>query len=165
MSRMRVGAALLLLMVGTLWLLAPGRPALATGAVPAPWTDGVWVHGDPVTLEALAGEVVVLEFWATWCGPCLAQMPKLADLHERYHAEGLRIVAVTDEPAGKAVQVKLRFDLPFGILAESRLAGAYGVRQIPYAVVIGRDGLIAWQGNPGGGLEGAVRAALSRPRG
>lgn len=99
------------------------------------------------------GRVVVLDFWATWCGPCIAAMPKLDALQER-HRDGLAVIAVTkpysNQDRGR-VQSYLRSNPKsyYNAWDESgTLSSAMNVRGIPHVVVLSSDGVIRWQGNP-----------------
>jgi thiol-disulfide isomerase/thioredoxin len=72
------------------------RALLAMIGKPAPAIDPMeWVNGDPETLESLKGKVVLLDFWAVWCGPCIATFPHLKHLDAEYGPKGLTIIGVT----------------------------------------------------------------------
>ena len=72
------------------------RALLAMIGKPAPAIDPKeWVNGDPETLESLKGKVVLLDFWAVWCGPCIATFPHLKHLDAEYGPKGLTILGVT----------------------------------------------------------------------
>lgn len=102
-------------------------------------------EGDLLDLGELRGAPVVLNFWATWCAPCEAELPGLQAVYEESRAEGLRILAVN---AGEPVEVfapwaaarGLTFDLVPDV--EGRLAVLYQIRGLPQTVVIGPDGVI-----------------------
>ncbi len=78
-----------------------GLPALREGEAnaPAPEIAYTALDGTAKTLSALRGRVVLVNLWATWCGPCVREMPDLARLAARYDALGLTVVALSDEPA------------------------------------------------------------------
>lgn len=143
------------------------KPRQAPPAAPAlPEINAArWLNTDvnPVTLANLRGKVVVLEFWATWCPPCRASIPHLVELHHKYKDQGVVIIGLTDEDydranIGEFVQT---MNMPYIIGTGSTSAQDYGVRGIPHAVVIGRDGRLIWRGHPMSGLDEAVQTALS----
>jgi thiol-disulfide isomerase/thioredoxin len=103
------------------------------------------LEGKPVSLEQARGKVVLLNFWATWCGPCRAEIPDLVDLQKRY-AEKLEIIALATEE-DDADQVK-RFALHSGInyrvaMASDDVVRAYGgIAALPTSFVIDAQGRV-----------------------
>jgi len=95
--------------------------------------------------EALKGKVVVLEFWATWCGPCREAIPHLNELEKEFRSEAVRFLSVTDEEEWKVKNFLKVNPIAgwIGIDADSSLLKAYGFRTIPQTVVIDRNGRIA----------------------
>jgi thiol-disulfide isomerase/thioredoxin len=90
------------------------------------------------------GKVVVLEFWASWCAPCIQVLPRLAEWHRRYARKGLRIVALTNEDR-KVVSrfvAAHRMRYTVALMADDRIPDAYDVRSIPMFVVIDRAGVV-----------------------
>jgi peroxiredoxin len=99
------------------------------------------------TLADYDGDIVLLNIWATWCGPCEAEMPSMERLHRLYGDSGLRIVAVSVDNPGQEEVVRAfvkRHGLTFDILYDPRknVAQAYGVTGYPESFVIGRDRVI-----------------------
>lgn len=99
------------------------------------------------TLADYRGDVVLLNIWATWCGPCRWEMPSMQALHEEFADRGLRVVAVSiDHPeAGVAITEFARsLGLTFEILHDTAgaIRSAYRTTGIPETAVIGRDGVI-----------------------
>lgn len=104
-------------------------------------------RGPARTLEDYRGRVVLLNIWATWCGPCREEMPSIQALHERFAGDGLSVVAVSvDDPsAGTAIRDFGReYGLTFHLLHD--LSGAiqrqYQTTGVPETLIIGRDGRI-----------------------
>lgn len=103
--------------------------------------------GKPVRLESLRGKYVLVDFWATWCAPCLTELPRLQDAYRKYHDAGLEIVAVSlDETRGPVSDfVKVR-KLPWIQVhngsAGADLVEAFGVSSIPASYLVDPDGRI-----------------------
>ena len=129
------------------------------GEQPA-WGDG------EVDFAALEGRVVVVEFWAVWCGPCRRSIPHLNELWEAHKDDGLHIMGLTALDGRQTQQqiddfVAENITYPVGVLSDMSTLQNYGVRGIPHAVVVGRDGQVRWRGNPLSAEFGrAVEAAL-----
>jgi thiol-disulfide isomerase/thioredoxin len=129
-----------------------------------------WIQGNQFTLESVRGQkVVVLEFWATWCGPCVASIPKIEELHRQY-GDRVAILAISDEdPAIVSNFVRDRKDsMTYPVLTQTEgsykqtLFGGFAQSGIPTAFVIGKDGRISWVGHPMAGLPMAIEEALAR---
>ncbi len=116
---------------------------LRIGAIP-PALDTQLVSGsDAVSLDGLRGRVVVLDFWATWCGPCRMIMPSLDQMSTRYHARGLTVLGVARESASDIRDHLSRSPVGYTIARDrGRTMTEYGVRAIPMLVVIDRTGTV-----------------------
>ncbi len=130
--------------------IRPGQPE--AGDI-APEFEEKDINGEVLKLSSYKGKsVVLLDFWASWCGPCLAMLPKVKDFYAKYHAAGLEVIGInmdfTTEKWHKAVDKenmqqwkniyasKIEFSNEYPILA------SYGVRTIPALFLIGKDGKI-----------------------
>jgi thiol-disulfide isomerase/thioredoxin len=121
--------------------------------------------GDAVTLEKYKGKVVLLDFWATWCGPCVAEMPAVKKLYEANKAKGFEIIGVSlDQPNDGPKMAKYVRDT--GIAwpqihdATREISRRYHVSSIPATFLIGKDGQIIAVGLRGEELEKAVADAV-----
>ena len=101
--------------------------------------------GTQVSLDALRGRVVLLNFWATWCKPCEDEMPAMARLHGALQALGLELLAVSVDPGrDEVVRFQERLGLPFPILLdpEKRVARMYQTFRFPETFLIDREGMV-----------------------
>lgn len=99
-SAVAIVIALIVVLIGMGWLVRDRFLPVEVGTT-APNFSATDLQGNPVALSDLRGEVVLLNIWATWCPPCLEEMPSMQRLHEAYGDRGLRIVAVSiDAPLG-----------------------------------------------------------------
>jgi len=150
---------------------APEMPALAfKSGDPAPDFKLTGLDGKEVTLGSLKGKVVLLDFWATWCGPCKAAMPTMQKLHDEYKDKGVVVLGVNtwEQKPDAARDYIAKKKFTYGCLLKGDdLAKAYGISGIPTLVVIGKDGTIAeievGLADPtGAGLRKAIEAALAK---
>lgn len=129
-----------------------------------------WVKGDAVDLEGAKGKrVVVVEFWATWCGPCRVSIPHLTELQKKYASRGVTIVGVSDETSATVKSfvsgLGEKMDYTVAVDRDRRTSeafmGAYDVNGIPHAFVVDKEGRIAWHGHPMYGLERVLEQLAS----
>jgi thiol-disulfide isomerase/thioredoxin len=99
------------------------------------------VLGEPVALSGHAGKVVIVDFWATWCGPCIKALPHLEALARR-HPEVVVIAINIDDPAeARAMFDERGYTIPL-LADDRRTSERYGVTSVPHTVVIDRDGIV-----------------------
>ena len=150
MAWLRTMAALMLL--GAL----SSAPAYAVDAAPDFTLRDL--DGQEVSLSGLKGKVVVMSFWATWCGPCKEEMPHLFEMYKKYGEQGLVILSISTDDARSASKVKpfimkMGYTFPVLLDRESTVVGTYNpAKTLPYTVVVDRDGNVAHRAtgyNPG----------------
>ena len=116
---------------------------LALALAPAVMADNT--ESTPFDLSQYEGKVVVLDFWASWCGPCRRSFPWLNEMHTRYASDGLVIIGVNlDASHDDAAEFLEEYPADFGIYFDpgAALATEYEVEAMPSSFVIGRDGRI-----------------------
>ncbi|MDF1563839.1 MAG: TlpA disulfide reductase family protein [Deltaproteobacteria bacterium] len=125
--------------------VAEGEPMLAL--------EGPDLEGETLRFAAgdSGGKVLLIDFWATWCPPCVAEMPILASIHRELQAEGVEVIAVNaDTAGGREGQARLvrgflkqqQIDLPV-LLDDGRNQAVYGIRSFPTLIVVGVDGKVS----------------------
>jgi peroxiredoxin len=110
----------------------------------ADFTLASW-KGENLRLSEQRGDVIMLNFWASWCGPCRQEMPLLDELHARYQAAGFQIWGVNvDSERADALQMLTKIPVDFPILFDSASAVSkqFGVDAMPSSVFIDRDGVV-----------------------
>ena len=110
----------------------------------APAFQLVTVDGDSLSLASLKGQVVLVDFWATWCGPCRAEMPALQQLYEDFAGRGVELVAISVDVQSQGVpEFVRRLELTYPILLDGRAVQAsYRVLGLPTLFVVDRQGII-----------------------
>ncbi len=152
-SRALVGLGLL--------LLAGCEPAASNWtrlepSVPAPEFTLPALDGGTVSLSDLRGQVVIMEFWATWCGPCHYSTPSLEVIYRAYHPRGVTVLLVNAGESAEDVRAwaGTRFTAPILLDEDGRVARLYQVHGIPRLLVIDQGGQILYdRSGYAGGLE------------
>ncbi|MFN2316911.1 MAG: TlpA family protein disulfide reductase [Gemmatimonadales bacterium] len=125
--------------------------AASAGAQAAPeslgTTDGRWrmmtLDGVPVELAGFRGDILVLNVWATWCRPCVTEMPSLQALHEAFAGRGVRVLAVAADRPGPVNRFLRRHQLDLPVFLESDpFPPALGVSAVPTTLVVDQRGNI-----------------------
>ncbi|HOW72842.1 MAG TPA: redoxin domain-containing protein [Phycisphaerae bacterium] len=116
-----------------------------------------WVAGKAVDLKAGKGKTVyVLEFWATWCGPCKMSIPHLTELQAKYKDKDVVIIGISDEPPGtiRPFMKNMGDKMVYTIASDKAgttmrtYLGGFGVNGIPYACIVDKSSTIVWHGSP-----------------
>ena len=114
--------------------------------VPAPDFELWNLENQPMTLSGHRGRVVMLNFWATWCGPCRVEMPAMEQLYHMFSRKDFEILAISTDAQGPSVTRPFRDDmrLTFPILHDSdfRVGVTYGTRTVPMTFLVNRRGII-----------------------
>jgi len=130
-------------------------------AYPAPDFTLSSLDGNPVTLSTLQGRVVLLEFWASWCGPCRYSTPSLERIYREFRQHGVEVLLVNARESPEVVRkwAGTRFSATILLDREGEVAERYGVRGIPRLFVIDQTGQIRYDE---GGYAGALEMTLRR---
>jgi len=103
------------------------------------------LNGEDASLSSYKGKVVILNFWATWCPPCRAEMPSMETLYQRFKNQGLEILAVDLGESPRTVRQFIqthRYTFPVMLDTNSRIGSLYGIQSIPTSLIIDREGKI-----------------------
>lgn len=149
---------------------AAALPVKAEVGFRAPAYEAVSLAGDSVSLADYRGKVVLLNVWATWCGPCRQEIPELRQLHARYARDGFAVIGVTVDAMGSEPQVagfvkEFQMDYPLWHDREERVSAQYAVMGLPASFLIDRYGVVRWKatGPVAAGdtaLTAAIKAAI-----
>lgn len=142
MSRVLLAFALLLGLVANASAKAPVKLKVGDAAPQFALTD---LQGHPFDLKALRGKIVLIDFWASWCAPCIVAIPHLSQLQKKYGAHGFQVVGVSMDDTAKTTKEtmqKIRFNYPV-VLGDAKLGNLYGgVLGLPLQFLVGADGKI-----------------------
>jgi thiol-disulfide isomerase/thioredoxin len=111
--------------------------------------SALWLDGSKFDLAARRENVVLLNVWATWCGPCRFEIPELQALHDRYKSRKFEVVGVSvDESGPEAVRqfvTEMKMTYPIVLDAEGKLANVLQTSVLPTTVLLDRNGKIVWK--------------------
>ncbi|WP_332879742.1 TlpA disulfide reductase family protein [Massilia sp. S19_KUP03_FR1] len=152
-------------------LLVIGLALLLAAPLHAAWQNAVngrmlGKRMPPLALQAdQSNAVVLVEFWAPWCTPCRESVPLLNRLQHDYRPRGLRVIGMAREPPAELAEFARRVPLeyPVGCDPGGALFAKLGLRSVPYAVLVDRNGIIVWQGNPASLRRETIEATLAAP--
>jgi thiol-disulfide isomerase/thioredoxin len=138
-----------LVLFGAILLLPPlaGSSAASLVRQPAPDFALRTIDGQNLRLSEHLGEVVLINFWATWCGPCRQEMPLLDELYAKYRRAGLVLLSVNiDEQEEPAVEMARTLKVSYPVLFDARkdVSRAYDVGTMPLTVLVDREGVVRY---------------------
>lgn len=135
-----------LLLVVTLFVFSESVHALPRAGQPAPDFRAVSTTGQRITLENYRGYVLVLDFFTTWCIPCRASAPHIAELKRKYGKQGLQVLGLNADDEGdqptRAFAEELRINYPLAV-ASAKSISAFGIGSVPVMFVIDKKGMVA----------------------
>jgi len=140
---------------------------LKEGSELIPFT-GKDLAGEEVGPKTYEGKVLLIDFWATWCGPCMQEMPNVVKTYEAYHDKGFDVLGISLDREGdrkKLEECLEKNHMPWrqiydGGYWDAEVAQMYDVNSIPFTLLVGRDGKIIGKGLRGEKLEAAVKTAI-----
>ena len=132
--------------LAALWLSSLPASALDAGAK-MPEIGLTDLSGKTVNVASLAGKVVVIDFWATWCAPCKEELPVLQKLYKKYAAQGLVVVGVSvDKDAANIPSFMKKLGVTFPVVhdANHQVSGRYQPPRMPSSYIVDRKGIVRY---------------------
>lgn len=150
--------------------VSPALAALGIGDKAPELTIAEWVSGQPVSIKEGKGKnIFVIEFWATWCGPCRESIPHLTELQKKHRKDGLIAIGISDEPVAtvKPFVATMGGKMDYAVACDKDKAtgiaymAAANQMTIPTTFIINKEGVIAWIGHPLMGMDEALTQIIA----
>jgi cytochrome c biogenesis protein CcmG/thiol:disulfide interchange protein DsbE len=137
--------------------------AMEGKAAPALQLDN-WINGKAVQLSELKGKIVVLDFWATWCGPCIASIPHNNELSQKYADKGVVFIGVcAKNGAEKMAETVTKHQIKYPVAADSegKTVAAFKANSYPDYYIIDRKGILRWADFVNDDVEKAIQILVA----
>jgi thiol-disulfide isomerase/thioredoxin len=128
------------------------------------------LQGNPLSVAKYKGKLVLVDFWATWCGPCVGELPSVIKAYNKHHADGFEIIGISLDMDEQKLKSFLKTkEIPWaqyfdGKGWQNKLAAKYGIQSVPATFLLDGDGKIIGQDLRGEALEEVLAKALTDPR-
>ena len=137
--------------------LAIGDPAPSIGSIKSLNS----ADGAAIDINNYRGKVILIDFWATWCGPCVSSIPHVEGLHKKYGKQGLVVIGHTDASSRGLEDMIKSKGMTYLISIGANIGDDYGVTGIPRVFLVDSKGNVAWTGHPGALQDATIEQLLA----
>ncbi len=126
------------------------------------------LDGGAFSLTAARGDVVIVNFWATWCGPCRVELPAFDAYYQAHHANGLRMIAISEDGGGKTGEIRrvtAAYHFPIALDRDVKYPASMQPSQLPVTLIFDRAGMLRFDSRrtKGGAIDGPTLARIVDP--